>query len=242
MPRTANARLKTVGESAEQIAPVKRSTQAKIVRPTTVELVMDAIRRKILSGELGPGEVLRQEALADELGVSRLPIREAITRLESEGMLNVVPHKGASVRPLSVDEIHEAFDIRQRLEPWIFAEAIPHLTPLDLSRAEEIVATMDKAAEGEWGQLNWVFHETLYMPAKRDMTLSILKRLHEKADRYFRFQVVNVPIRKQAHEEHMELVEVSRKGDIKRAEQLLSEHLAIAADQIIGLVEKVLHR
>lgn len=203
---------------------------------------MDAIRRKILSGELGPGEVLRQEALADELGVSRLPIREAITRLESEGMLNVVPHKGASVRPLSVDEIHEAFDIRQRLEPWIFAEAIPHLTPLDLSRAEEIVATMDKAAEGEWGQLNWVFHETLYMPAKRDMTLSILKRLHEKADRYFRFQVVNVPIRKQAHEEHMELVEVSRKGDIKRAEQLLSEHLAIAADQIIGLVEKVLHR
>ncbi len=203
---------------------------------------MDAIRRKILSGELGPGEVLRQEALADELGVSRLPIREAITRLESEGMLNVVPHKGASVRPLSVDEIHEAFDIRQRLEPWIFVEAIPHLTSLDLSRAEEIVSSMDKAAEGEWGHLNWVFHETLYMPAKRDMTLGILKRLHEKADRYFRFQVVNVPIRKQAHEEHMELIEVSRKGDTKRAEELLSQHLAIAADQIIGLVEKVLHR
>jgi len=62
----------------------------KIVRPTAVELVTAAIRQRILSGDLAPGEVLRQEALAEELGVSRVPVREAITRLRAEGMINVV--------------------------------------------------------------------------------------------------------------------------------------------------------
>lgn len=239
MPRAST--LKAQDDELAVETP-KRAARAKIVRPTTVELVMDAIRRKILSGELAPGEPLRQEALAEELGVSRLPIREAISRLESEGMLNVVPHKGAYVCALSVDEIHETFDIRLRLEPWIFIEAIPRMTARDLAQAEEVVAAMDKAADSEWGHLNWRLHETLYLPAQRDMTLSILKRLHEKADRYFRLQVVNVPIRKQAHEEHMELIAVCKQGDLKRAEKLLTEHLRVAADQIVGVVESVLHR
>lgn len=216
--------------------------RTKIVRPTTVELVMESIRGKILSGELPPGEPIRQEALADELGVSRLPIREAISRLASEEMLNVVPHKGAYVCELSVDEIHETFDVRQRLEPWIFSESIKRITESDLMIAEEIVESMDLASDQAWGRLNWDFHESLYLPAKREMTLSILRRLHEKANRYFRFQVVNVPIRKQSHEEHMELIRACRNRDIVRGKELLIEHLHVAKDQIVTVVEKVLHR
>lgn len=100
--------------------PSPSDSTHKIVRTTTVELVTTALRQRILSGDLAPGEVLRQEALADELGVSRVPVREAITRLTGEGLLTKVPHKGAYVAELSIEEVQETFEIRLRLEPWLF--------------------------------------------------------------------------------------------------------------------------
>ncbi len=214
----------------------------KIVRPTTVDLVLTAIRQRILSGELAPGEVLRQEALAEELGVSRVPIREAITRLTGEGLLTSVPHKGAYVAELSVEEVQETFDIRLRLEPWLFAEAIVRITDAEINKAERLVKEMDKASEGQWGQLNWRFHETLYLPAQRDITLQMLRVLHDRSDRYFRFQVVQVPIREQSHEEHMGLVEACRQRDPKLGAKLLEQHVKTAAKQIVSVVEAVISR
>jgi DNA-binding GntR family transcriptional regulator len=214
----------------------------KIVRTTTVELVTHAIRQQILSGELAPGEVLRQEALAEALGVSRVPIREAITRLTGEGLLTVVPHKGAYVCELSVEEVKETFDIRLRLEPWLFAEAIPRITEAEIGKAEKLVKEMDKANEAQWGQLNWRFHETLYLPAQREITLQMLRVLHDRSDRYFRFQVVKVPIRDQSHDEHMALVEACRKREAKLGAKLLEQHIRTAAQQIVGAVESIIER
>lgn len=241
MPSLAAKQRRSASTSSNE-SPVAVSATRKIVRPTTVDLVLTAIRQRILSGELGPGEVLRQEALAEELGVSRVPIREAITRLTSEGLLTSVPHKGAYVAELSVAEVQETFDIRLRLEPWIFAEAIARITDAEIVKAERIVKEMDKVAEGQWGQLNWRFHETLYVPAQRDITLQMLRVLHDRCDRYFRFQVVQVPIREQSHEEHMALVEACRQRDAKLGAKLLEQHVKTAARQIVTVVEAVIAR
>jgi DNA-binding GntR family transcriptional regulator len=229
---------------AEPSAANEVATEAnrKIVRPTTVELVTAAIRQRILSGELAPGEVLRQEALAEELGVSRVPIREAITRLTGEGLLVNVPHKGAYVAELSVEEVQETFDIRLRLEPWIFAEAIPRITEAEIGKAARLVKEMDKADSGLWGQLNWRFHETLYLPAQREITLQTLRVLHDRSDRYFRFQVVQVPIREQSHEEHMALIEACRERNAKLGAKLLEQHVKTAAQQIVGVVKALMSR
>lgn len=213
----------------------------KIVRSTTVELVTDAIRQRILCGELRPGEVVRQEALADDLGVSRLPIREAISRLRDEGMMAVIPHRGAYVCKLSADEVREAFDIRLRLEPWIFAEALPHISEMDLRKGERIVSQMEDTASKEWGRLNWLFHETLYSPSRRRVSIATLQRLHNVTDRYLSFQVVNVPVREQAGDEHTELIELCRSKAIGRAMEVLENHIRTAADQIVAVVEKVLN-
>ncbi len=236
------AKPRRADQSAASASAAAESMTRKIVRPTTVELVTTAIRQRILSGELAPGEVLRQEALADELGVSRVPIREAITRLTGEGLLTNVPHKGAYVAELSVEEVQETFDIRLRLEPWIFAEAIPRISEAEIAKAERLVKEMDKADEGQWGQLNWRFHETLYLPARRDITLQTLRVLHDRSDRYFRFQVVKVPIREQSHQEHMGLVEACRKRDAKLGAKLLEQHVKTAAQQIVAIVESVIAR
>lgn len=239
-PAATRKRQAAPSSTISEVAAVE--SPRKIVRPTTVELVTTEIRQRILSGDLAPGEVLRQEALADELGVSRVPIREAITRLTSEGLLTNVPHKGAYVAELSIDEVKETFDIRLRLEPWIFSEAIARITESEIAKAERLVMEMDKAGSGLWGQLNWRFHETLYLPAQRDITLQLLRVLHDRSDRYFRFQVVQVPIREQSHEEHMGLVAACRKRDAKLGAKLLEQHVKTAARQIITVVEAIVAR
>lgn len=222
--------------------PSASESTHRIVRTTTVELVTTAIRQRILSGNLAPGEVLRQEALADELGVSRVPIREAITRLTGEGLLTKVPHKGAYVAELSIEEVQETFEIRLRLEPWLFSQAIPHITDAEIAKAEKLVVEMDQAESGMWGQLNWRLHETLYLPARRDITLQMLRVLHDRSDRYFRFQVVQVPIREQSHDEHMSLIDACKKRDAKLGAKRLEQHVKTAAQQIVAVVETIMAR
>ncbi|MGH8777941.1 GntR family transcriptional regulator [Paraburkholderia sp.] len=238
-PVATKGRTKEASATSQIVAD---ENTRKIVRPTTVELVTTAIRQRILSGELAPGEVLRQEALADELGVSRVPIREAITRLTGEGLLTNVPHKGAYVAELSIDEVKETFDIRLRLEPWIFSEAIPRISEAEMGKAERLINEMDNSDSAVWGQLNWRLHETLYLPAQREITLQMLRVLHDRSDRYFRFQVVQVPIREQSHEEHMALVDACRKRDAALGAKLLEHHVKTAAEQIMSVVEAVVTR
>ncbi|WP_051237610.1 GntR family transcriptional regulator [Ottowia thiooxydans] len=216
------------------------SSTGRLVRKTTVELVLDDLRARILSGALPPGVPLRQEALADELGVSRIPVREAIRILSAEGLIDVLPHKGAFVSMLSKEEVREFFDIRQRLEPWLLHEAVAHISDADLHRAQAQVEAMDHATADDWGALNWAFHELLYAPAGRPAALSIVRALHEKSERYFRFQAVNTPVREQAHREHQQLIDLCRHRQADKAQQVLEEHIATAGDEILGIVTRIL--
>ena len=212
----------------------------RIQRKTAVDLVAESLRERILSGELAPGSALRQEALADELGVSRIPLREAIRLLSTEGLVDLFAHRGAYVSMLSLAEVREFFDIRLRLEPWLLHEAVSRITEQELQEAEELVATMDRASANEWGALNWQLHELLYTPSERPLTMNMVRALHEKSERYFRFQVVNAPIRQQAHEEHLQLIALcrQRKADVARA--ALEHHIADAAGQIVEIVSRLI--
>lgn len=218
------------------------STRGKLVRKTTVELVLDELRARILSGAFAPGSPLRQEALADELGVSRIPVREAIRLLSSEGLVDVQPHKGAFVSTISKSEVREFFELRQRLEPWLLSEAILKISDSELARAERIVESMDAVTAEEWGALNWQLHELLCIPADRPAALAIVRGLHEKSERYFRFQVVNVPMRKQAYQEHMQLIELCRHRQVEKAQLALEQHIAEAAEQILAVVDRFLDK
>lgn len=217
-----------------------RTASGRLVRKTAVELVLEELRSRILSGELAPGSPLRQEALADELGVSRIPLREAIRLLSSEGLVDVLPHKGAYVSMLSRDEVQEFFDLRLRLEPWLFHEAAMKVSNEELDRAERLVERMDTVGAEEWGALNWELHELLYSAAGRPAAMSIVRGLHEKSERYFRFQVVNAPIRQQAHEEHRALIALCRHRQADKARTALEHHIADAAEQILAIVGRLL--
>jgi DNA-binding GntR family transcriptional regulator len=212
----------------------------KLVRKTTVQLVVDELRDRILSGNLAPGLQLRQEALAAELGVSRIPVREAINLLSAEGFIDVLPHYGATVSMISVNEVRELFELRLRLEPWLLALACDNWQKDDLTHAASLVEQMGTASDSQWGTLNWQFHEALYRPAARPSALAIVRSLHDKSERYFRLQVLNSPIRDQAHDEHLKILKACQRNDGPRVARLIEQHVELAANQICQIVERVL--
>src|ERR1700722_4662586 len=125
-------------------------------RVSLTEQITDELRRRILNGELAEGMSLRQARLAAELGVSRIPLREAIRRLEAEGLVTSELHKGTVVSFLSPSEIEELFGIRMQLETWLFAAAIPRMTEADFVRAEAVIEEASRTGDFEnWSALNW---------------------------------------------------------------------------------------
>ncbi|MEF1186573.1 GntR family transcriptional regulator, partial [Vibrio sinaloensis] len=115
----------------------------KPVFKTRTQLVEEAIRSKILKGELKTGQPLRQDALAKEFNVSRIPVREALMQLEAQGLVSFEAHKGATVTELSPDKIDELFELRAVVECHILERAIQNMTDEDLARANEIRAKFD---------------------------------------------------------------------------------------------------
>src|ERR1700721_4119049 len=132
-------------------------------RVSLTERITDELRRRILNGELAAGMSLRQERLAAQLGVSRIPLREAIRHLEAEGLVTSELHKGTVVSSLSPSEIGDLFGIRMKWETWLFAAAIPRMTEMDFARAEGVIEQASKTGDFEnWSALNCGFHEALY--------------------------------------------------------------------------------
>src|SRR5207244_9217285 len=142
--------------------------EAVVSRPAPLEnltlwqRVHDRLREQILSGKLEPGAELAEVALSEQLGVSRGPIREALGRLASEGLVTVRPRRGAVVRSLSKEEFLELYQVREALEMMAVKLAVPRLQPDDFGALEELIATMASHAErGEaapFFETNSAFH------------------------------------------------------------------------------------
>src|SRR5215469_14031428 len=159
------------------------SSSARIPRTSLTSAVAEKLREKIVHGDIQEGEQLHQDAIAQEFAVSRIPVREALRQLEAEGLITIVPHRGAVVSLLSCDEIEELFEIRAVLEPEVLRVSIPNLKEEDFQKAEQILETYDTALgdEGdvsEWGRLNWQFHSTLYAGANRPQFMNVIRTIN----------------------------------------------------------------
>jgi DNA-binding GntR family transcriptional regulator len=207
-----------------------------LVRKTSVELVEEILRKRIMLCELAPGAAIRQEDLAKELGVSRVPIREALRTLCSEGLVEIIVHKGTFVSKISIQQVQELYDLRLRLEPWLFEIATAYHTEVDMSHLENIVKEMLDADESKWSELNWEFHKRLYLASNHSMALNIVNALNEKTRRYLCLQVINRPIRMQANTEHLELIEIYRNHQSQKANQAMAQHISGAASQLIEII------
>ncbi|KZN40967.1 GntR family transcriptional regulator [Pseudoalteromonas luteoviolacea] len=212
-----------------------------IVHKTRTQLVAEAIRDKILSGEIKAGEPLRQAALADELNVSRIPVREALLQLEAEGLVNFEAHKGATVTRLSAEQIDEIFDLRALLEAELLRHSIEKLTNRDLLEAEAILADLEEAmnagdAQLATGKLNAEFHDKLYSRAERPQTKELVAVYSKNSERYVRMHILLAGGIVTAPEEHRTLLQLCREKDTDGACVYLQKHIKGAKEDIKALL------
>lgn len=205
-------------------------------RQSLTAIATDRLRQRILAGEWDDGAQLRQEALSRELGVSRVPVREALRQLEAEGLVTIIDNRGAVVSQLSLPEVVELLRVRVLLECDLLLEAVPRQTSADLAEAELLLSRYEDALVAgdvaSWGQYNEAFHLALYRAAARPQTLALVQQLHNRTDRYTRMQILLTDFSERARQEHRHLLELCRSKDAIGAAAFLRQHILGAEEAL----------
>ncbi len=199
-----------------------------LVQSMTSQLIV-RFRDRILSGTYAPGSALRQDSLAAEFGTSKIPVREALVQLQSEGLVDIFPNRGFQVRPLASAELDEVFRLRLQIEPTAVALGAKLASAADHDAAQSALETLNSAtAAGEFaasGRLNRAFHLLLIVPRLQPVAAEILGRLHTLAQRYVQAHLRPEGRAKRASREHAALLKAWRLGKSKEARALMHSHI-----------------
>ena len=206
-------------------------------KTTIVDNVFQELKKRIIADDYKAGFQLRQDQLATEMGTSRIPVREALLRLEGEGLIEIIPHKGGVVKGLSLAEASELFNLRILIECNLLKKSLKNMKDSDFDEAERALLKFDEVVLNtnnidQWTALNWSYHYQFYKAAKQPFSINLLQMLHNNTDRYVRQQLLHKGAPSKAHEEHSELLSLARAGDIEAACNLLEQHIAATFSQI----------
>ena len=206
------------------------------------DIVFETLREAIINQTLKPGERLMEIQLAEEMGVSRTPVREAIRKLELEGLVVMVPRKGAYVAGISMKDIHEVYELRSALEALAASLAAVRITDEELEEMERQMVREAKETEENNLQgivsIDTTFHDLLYQAAHNQRLVQFINILQEQLQR-FRSATLSRPGRsKYALEEHKKIVEALANKDAKLAAKLATEHIENAENAMIFAMDK----
>jgi len=222
---------------------LETASESPIARQSLTSAVADKLRDRIIRGEIPEGSQLRQDAIATQYKVSRIPVREALRQLDAEGLITIVPNRGAVVPALSPDDIEELFSIRALLEPEVLGLSIPRLTEQDFSEAEAVLRRYVSELRREdhlmaWGRLNWQFHSILYSRANQPRFMAIIRNVNNSGERYTRLQLYLTHGMKRANEEHHQILQLCRRRDVAAACELLKQHIQYAGESLKQALEQ----
>lgn len=202
------------------------------------EVVSEALREAIVSGILKPGERLMEIQLAEELGVSRTPIREAIRRLELEGFLVMVPRRGTYVADLSIKDINEVFEIRTALDVLAAGLAAERITEEELEDMERLLVQIGEFIEaGDAERIveaDGQFHDILYQASRNDRLVGIISNLREQFTRFRSISMAYPGRIKNTLDEHRRLVEAIAQRNPELAQQCAREHMENAEQTLLN--------
>lgn len=204
------------------------------------ELVFESLREAIIMGNLRPGERLMEIQLAEQMGVSRTPVREAIRKLELEGLVVMVPRKGAYVAGLSIKDIADVFEIRKALEGLAAELAADRISDEEIENLERVLHRLADSVEhkklDEFIDVDTEFHAVLFQAGRNDRLSQMISNLREQIHR-FRNTSLSMPGRMTAAlEEHRKIVEAISQHDVDEAKRLAQEHIENAENTIMELI------
>jgi len=213
-------------------------------RRALVDKLAATLQARVLSGELPVGSRLRQEALADEFGVSRTPVREALRKLQASGLVELRPNRGALVRDVSPREIRDAYEVRAELEGLAAELAARHIHHEDVDRLHEaqsefrtaLAETTAARERGEepsqdvsdrWGRANDLFHQTIQQAAGNDVLAATIAHLHRSFPRDLSRTVLrgSTTLLHENVREHGDILAAIERHDAASARSLMIEHV-----------------
>jgi DNA-binding GntR family transcriptional regulator len=204
------------------------------------DIVHDVLRREIISGAIGPGEPLKQAHIAARLGLSRAPVREALQRLEREGLAVFRSRRGYTVANLDTEEVEDIFAMRIWLEGRTCHLATSRRTPADVAALESVLAKMDECTKSaqpdfaEWAGLNREFHMRLFQVSGRPQLCKMALALLDSVERYVWFDHSKSEGLEIAQTEHRRILDAFRDGDADRVKALSREHCQNTRERLIA--------
>lgn len=206
-----------------------------LVVQTLSEKIFTLVRERIVSGQIAPDTPVRQDALAAELGVSKIPLREALARLEQERFLVSYANRGFFVRSLSAAEAEEVYALRLKLEPDAVGEASTLATQEDKAAARRALDALDQAMvsnKEQVGSLNRAFHMALVQPLARPLTIQMIERLNIISERYVGKHLEPAGREDRAHKEHLAMLELWSQGKATAVAAMMHDHIASTLDDL----------
>jgi DNA-binding GntR family transcriptional regulator len=200
------------------------------------DLAYSVLRQGILSGVLEPGTHLRQDALAESLGISRIPVRSALIQLEADGLIDFRPHRGAIVTRLTPEQVGEIYELRILLETHALRKAMASMTPERMRRLRQLAERVDEHESGDdYLESRIAFYAELYDSAGNPLLAGLIERLRADVGRFWlRKRLVG-----RSHEPgHSRLLELVAAGDADGAAAWLQAHLSEVADELASQVRK----
>lgn len=207
--------------------------------PTASNIIAKHLREAIVSGEFDEGEPIRQDDVAKLFEVSKIPVREALKRLEAEGLVEFQRNRGAIVRSVTEPEIVEIFEVRALLESSALKLSVPRMTAATFKRAEDYCdAFAQETNVARWAELNWQFHSCLYEDADRPFLMDLIRSVNDRVERYLRIQLTLSGGTGVDDREHREILAACREKKSDKAAELMARHITKACESLLAKIRK----
>ncbi len=196
--------------------------------------VAQGLRDRLRTGALAPGTVLSQAEIAAEYGVSRIPVRDALHILSTEGLVDLGV-SGAVVTGLSIAELQELYELREAVEPVVTAIAVPNVGRAETTQMAGLAERMETEGLGaaEWLEANAAFHALIYTRADRPRMVELTEQLRRLTDRYVYLHLEVIGDVGHLHEEHRQILAAVRRGDPREVAELTRLHLETSHEFIL---------
>ncbi|MBM6948763.1 GntR family transcriptional regulator [Mordavella massiliensis] len=204
------------------------------------DVVFNTLRQAILRGELKPGERLMEIQLANKLGVSRTPIREAIRKLELEGLVLMIPRKGAEVAEITEKSLRDVLEVRRALEELAVELACEKITPEQIQELKDAAASFrDSLQEGDITRIaeaDVKFHDVIYLATDNQKLIQLLNNLREQMYRYRVEYLKRSDFHQQLMDEHEEIIETIERGQKDQAVQVVCQHVDNQVEAVMDTI------
>ncbi len=227
--KTRTSTKRGSSKSASKSKPIKRS-KTFLNLPL---IISEELREAILNGEIPLGGHLKQEEIAKRFDSSLIPVREALRTLETEGLITMIPNRGAVVSMWDPERVRQRFETRIYLEIGAMRKSVPHLTDEELARAEEALNEIDRQTTAKGiSAFNHEFHQILISHCDNPYLMEQVNMMHRSIDRYLRYYLSNEEYNRLSQEHHYKILEAAKARDGEGAAKWVEIHLREALDHL----------